>query len=74
MTVGMMKNKYRASIYLDVFADNEQEAVKIAEGVAMHLSIPGLDLPEDYCNPFVGGVAHMIDGDLVGNMKRCENI
>ena len=69
------KKKYRASIYVEIKATSENKAYEIARLIAVYLGNPeDNELPEGYCNPFVGGAGQVIDGDLLGNAKRLEHI
>jgi hypothetical protein len=71
---GNMK-RYRASIYIDIQAENEGEAQSVAEEVVSFLSDEMVeDKPEGYYNPYTGGVGEIISGDLIGNSKRLDHI
>ena len=70
--------RFRASIYLDICAKNEDEAKQIAEDIALYLGNPmdgDAELSyKEYYNPFVGGVGEIKEGDLIGNNERLKNI
>jgi len=67
--------RFRCSIYLDVNAHTKDQAQLIVERVVSHLGDPEFqELPEGYYNPYFGGAAWLITGDLLGNHKRMEKI
>ena len=67
--------RYRASLYFDIQADNEEEARKIADELVDFTSQPEYVIPPlNYYNPYIGGVAELVSGDLLGNAKRLESI
>ena len=68
-------NKYRGSIYIDIEAENEEQAMSILSDISVHLSVPeSYSLPDGYGKVDFGGGAVLINGDLIGNSKRCEKI
>ena len=69
------RKRFRCSIYVDVYAYTEEQAKLVAERLAQHLVDPDNDeLPEGYFNPYFGGAAWLVNGDLLGNAKRLAKI
>ena len=68
-------SKDNSSIYLDIYASNEEEAKETGRQIAQFLMNPSEEeAPENYYEPYFGGVARWITGDLLGNAERTKNI
>lgn len=74
-----MEQRFRASIYVDVFIKGDKdletaraEAQEQVEGIVKALSNSDEDslIDLNYCNPYVGGVAHYNPRNLLKPLDR----
>ncbi len=59
--------RFRGSIYVDIYVDDMPDAEEQAKRLLRRSS-------NEIPNSFTGGVARLIDGDLIGNSDRLSQI
>ncbi len=73
----MSRKRFRASIYVDVFIEDEEDlekarekATKQVQEIVEHISETPKNIAPDVCNPYVGGVAHYTPENLLKPLDK----